>query len=270
MLLAIDIGNSNVVLSIWNGKKWEATSRITSKNEQGSSKEDKYHEFITAYFSDNKPIDTVIISSVVPDLTDIIQDICSKNLKAHIMLVDFNMKSPLCSPPSELGQDLFANAVASYTKSNFVMKRSVISTNKTIPTASLTVDLGTALTFTAVNSQGEIAGVAISTGIESSFKALVGNTAQLSEYKLYIPESALGLNTHESLNSGIMLGYRHLIKGMVAQIKSELNENTKVFATGGLSGLMKTLAPPYDTIFDEINLYHTLDGLRILAEYNSN
>ena len=148
------------------------------------------------------------------------------------------------------------------------MNKSIIGTNKTTPTASITVDMGTALTFIAVDGGGAILGVSITTGIETALNALIKNTGQLQQYDLKIPAQALGKTTHESLNSGIMLGYKHLIKGMVNQIKDEVGEPMKVYATGGLSELMKSLSAPHDTVFDEINPYHTLDGLSILATYN--
>lgn len=282
MLLVIDIGNSNITLAYQSRGMWSDIMRHSTKNEHNEIHAmTVYQNFIARdnvqYTS--QTIDTIIISSVVPTLTPIIQEIIhnifyKNNNAIKIIMVDLTIHSPLTAPiPAELGNDLFANAVASYSKSNLIMNKSVIGTNLTTPTASITVDMGTALSFIAVDGGGTILGVSITTGIETALNALIKNTEientrQLPTYDLNIPVRALGKTTQEALNSGIMLGYKHLIKGMVGQIKDEVGTPMKVYATGGLSKMMKSLAHPHDTVFDEINPYHTLNGLSILATYN--
>lgn len=262
MILAVDIGNTNITIAIWNGKNWGSIYHITT------SKKINHAICFSVYNSvvsevNKSDITIVIISSVVPKLTLDIKNIIATNLECPILLVHTSMKSPLSQEiPQELGQDLFANAVAAYSKSNSVISSEIESM------ASIVVDMGTALTFTAIRGNGTIAGVAISTGIETSYRALVEKTAQISTLPLEMPQSALGLTTQESLNSGLMLGFRYLITGMLAKIKEELQEPCKVYATGGLHKTMSSLAPPHTTIFDEINIYHTLDGLKILAQWN--
>lgn len=266
--MAINIGNSNIMLAIHNGTSWSSMHRLDSRIEYSPN---IYTDYVYAALEQSQAreessITTTIISSVVPRLTSTIEQAVRPLVSCRIILAELTLKSPLASsPPSEMGQDLFANAIAGYVKSNVMIKKSVVSSVKAMPTASITIDMGTALTFTVVNGKGKIMGVAIAPGLETSYVALVNNTALIAETRLQVPTSALGTTTQEALNSGLVLGFSYLIEGMITQIKHELNENTKVYITGGYGSLMESLVTH---LIDEGNMYHTLDGLYLLCQYN--
>ena len=145
--------------------------------------------------------------------------------------------------PHEIGSDLVANAMAGYT----LFKSDV-----------LIVDFGTALTFTTVNKDAEILGVAIAPGIRTAIKALTQNTAKLPDIDLDLPATAIGKNTVHAIRSGVLYGYVGMVKEMVERIRAEVSPELKVVATGGLSHVLHPLKP----VFDRVEPTLTLDGLR--------
>ena len=126
----------------------------------------------------------------------------------------------------------------------------------------IVVDFGTALTFTVMDNDGTIQGVNIAPGIKTALKALVGNTAQLSDIPLELPDTIIGKNTVHAIQSGVLWGYVSLIKGMLEGIKIELNQPCKVIATGGLSNVLE----PLNTEFDLVDVQLTLNGLVLIQE----
>ena len=124
------------------------------------------------------------------------------------------------------------------------------------------VDFGTALTFTTVSAQGQILGVAILPGLATAVRALFTNTAQLPEVPLKLPQSAIGKNTTEAIQAGILLGYEGLVKSLIQRIRAELGGECIAVATGGLSSIIETLQDE----FIEIDTQLTLDGLRVIGE----
>ena len=125
---------------------------------------------------------------------------------------------------------------------------------------------GTALTFTTVSGEGIILGVAIAPGLKTAVKSLFSETAQLPEVPLVVPQSVFGKNTVHAIQSGILLGYESLVRGMISRIRLELDGDCLAVATGGLSSIIETL----NGEFIDINRNLTLDGLRIIGERNKN
>jgi type III pantothenate kinase len=254
MLVAIDIGNTDTVFGIWKGKKWSHIFRIPSKIDEPPIFFDnriRYH-FLENNLSLNA-VKTVVLSSVVPDLTPTLTIVAQEVFGKMPVVVGHNSHpevSVKIDKPDEIGSDLYANAVSAYHKYH---RNAVV------------VDFGTALTFTTVSQTGEILGVAIAPGLKTAVKALFSNTAQLPEVPLKLPESALGKNTTHAIQAGILLGYESLVRGMITRIRRELDGDCIAVATGGLSSIIDTL----NGEFVEINRNLTLDGLRIIGELNS-
>ena len=149
--------------------------------------------------------------------------------------------------PYEIGTDLLANAVAA---------------KELHGGDTIVVDFGTALTFTVVDKDGLILGVNIAPGLKTAIKALVGQTAQLPEVPLELPESVLGKNTIHAIQNGVLWGYISMVEGMLDRIQKELGREVKVVATGGLSSI---LTPLHDR-FDKVDRHLTLEGLRIIHQ----
>lgn len=131
--------------------------------------------------------------------------------------------------------------------------------------AVIVVDFGTALTFTVVDSKGEILGVNIVPGLKTAIGALFTSTSKLPEVELKLPESALGKNTVHAIQAGVLYGYTGLVKGMIETIETETGLTFTIVATGGLSAILTTL----EKTFDEVDRNLTLEGLRLITEANS-
>lgn len=251
MLLAIDIGNSDITIGLWNGSALQNSWRINSRAElpelfYGIKIRD---HFLEASLSIEQ-VRTIVLSSVVPALTEKIQRV-AKNLfiKEPIVLgPDVYEKLPLqILNPFEIGSDLVANAVGAY----FKLKETCI-----------VVDFGTALTFTTVSAEGKILGVSIVPGLRTALRALTQNTAKLFDVPLEMPKSALGTNTVTAIQSGIVIGYEGLVKNVVGAIRRELQVDCPAIATGGLSFVITSLKEFFHTVDPHL----TLDGLRIIGE----
>ena len=254
MLLALDIGNSEITIGLWDKEVWTHHWRIPSLPDQP---ELFYGIKINDYFLEQSaPIQSVrkiVVSSVVPGLTEKIQNVILAVFKQEPILLGPTVYQHLpieILNPYEIGSDLVANAMAAYMK----YKQTCI-----------VVDFGTALTFLTISKEGKILGVSIAPGLKTAIKALSQNTAKLFEVPLTMPTSSLGKNTATAIQSGILLGYEGLVKNVVEKIRSELNENCLVIATGGLASIIT----PLQAFFDVIDHKHTLDGLRFIADHKA-
>lgn len=251
MLLAVDVGNTDAVFGLYEGGSWDHIWRMKSSvQDQESHYESKLRlHFLEAglWFGD---VDTVVLSSVVPALTPVIQRTLKSLFSEDIIIVGPDILPGLkmqIDQPHEIGADLIANAVAVSARYH---QNCVV------------VDFGTALTFTTVSENGQILGVAILPGLMTAVKALFANTAQLPEVPLKLPDSAIGKNTVEAIQAGILLGYEGLVKSLILRIRTELGGDCIAVATGGLSSIIETLRDE----FVEIDRQLTLDGLRIIGE----
>lgn len=250
MLLAFDIGNSDITMGLWNGNSWRVL-RIPSRTDRP---ELFYGIKIRDYFLEAAlPIDLVeiiVISSVVPGLTDKIKNVVRSLFRREPVMLGPGVyeKLPIVVlNPYEIGTDLVANATAAY----FKYKKTCI-----------VVDFGTALTFTTISGEGKILGVSIVPGLRTAVRALSQNTAKLFDVPLEMPTSALGRNTVSAIQSGIVIGYEGLVKSMVHAIRQELKVECLAIATGGLSFVITSLKG----FFHEVDPQLTLEGLRIIGE----
>jgi len=252
MVLAFDIGNSDITIGLYNDNAWKHTWRVPS---QADLPEMFYAMKVRDYFLENRirldVVSSVVISSVVPDLT-------GKLVHAARTLFE---KDPLVLGPAvyeklpikilrpyEIGSDLVCNAFAAYT----FFKRSCV-----------VVDFGTALTFTTLSQDGEILGVSIAPGLKTAIKSLSQNTAKLFDVPLVMPVSVLGRGTVHAIQAGVLVGYEGMVKHMLQRIRMELNDDgLKAVATGGLSSII----PSLKETFDHIDPNLTLNGLRLIGE----
>lgn len=257
MVLTVDIGNSNIAFGIHSGETIVEHWRLRT---DASKTADEYRVLFKSLLSESsvpaEEVERVVVSSVVPaltaPLTAMIGSLAGQKplIVSRHLTTGLNAKAPV---PEELGADLLANAVAA----NALFESHVI-----------VIDFGTALTFTAVSSDGVILGVTISPGLRASLQALTANTAQLLNVELLPPPNTLGQNTVHSIQSGIVLGYVSLVEGLVARMKEDIRRerpgDVTVVATGGMADSIA----PLTEVFDEIRPWHTLDGLRVFADLN--
>lgn len=255
MLLAIDVGNTNIVIGLHSENNWIKSWRIATVH---SKMPDEYSVIVRDLLKEigieGNNISNAIISSVVPVLTPKLEEMIKSLTNIEPIIVGPGVKTGLkikIGNPNELGSDIVSNSVAAHqlVKSNVIV-----------------VDFGTALTFTAITENGEIAGVSIAPGLQFAAETLSRNTAQLPQVWLKSPKKAIGTNTIESIQSGVIYGYTGLVEKLVDMMKKELGGIVQVIATGGKSGV---IAPLTDRI-DRIEPWLILDGLKLIAEKNSN
>lgn len=247
MLLAVDIGNTNIVFGVHHLNKWLNHWRIqTDHLKTADEYEVIFRSLLGAAGMQNNKITTVILSSVVPSLVHPFHEMLNE-LFPGSALITVNPSIYSCLPvkvmnPYEIGSDLVANAVAAYQKYGKL---------------TTVVDFGTALTFTTIGKDAEIRGVAIAPGLLTAVSALAGKTAQLPEIHLSAPPSVLGENTIHAIQSGIVFGFTGLVDSIIERTRDELQESLTVVATGGLS---RIIAPLTKSI-RHIEPLLTLDGL---------
>ncbi len=251
MLLAIDIGNTNIVLGVFQEKKLVHHWKIQTEKEKTS---DEYGVTLLNLFSLSGPekteIQSVIISSVVPPLTPIFEDLSKSLFQVKPVVVGPGLKtgmSILYENPLEVGADRVVAAVAAYEIHGG---------------PCIVVDFGTATTFDAVSSGGEYLGGAIAPGIQISAEALYLKTAKLPRIEIKKPKKAIGRTTVTSMQSGLYFGYVGLVSKIIEELKGELGEETTVISTGGFAAQISHEITAIDA--HEPNLI--LEGLRIIHE----
>ena len=253
MLLAIDAGNSNVLVGVYKGDVLVHEWRLLTETEKTV---DEYGIlFQNLYRSAHLVIEEtedIIISCVVPPLLSTFDELCAKYFHRTPLIVGPGVKTGIpihYDNPREVGADRIVNAVAAYETHN----KSLI-----------VVDFGTATTFDCISTQGEYIGGAIAPGIMISSEALFHRASKLPRVELVRPQTVIGKNTIASMQAGIIYGYVGLIDGIVNRMKKEMGGDPLVIATGGLAPL---IAPESETI-EEVDEYLTLKGLHIIYVKN--
>jgi len=252
MLLAVDIGNTDITLGLYKDAKWAYIWRISSASHHPELYYGiKLRDFFFEATLDTEKVGTIVISSVVPDLTNTIVSVVRTLFQKKPIVLGPEVYNGLpikVLNPYEIGSDLVSNALAAYQKFN---------------SQCVVVDFGTALTFTTIAGDGEIVGVAIAPGLKTAIRSLSQNTAKLFDVPLEMPATALGKNTVHAIQAGILLGYEGLVRSMLERIKNEMKSNAlPSVATGGLSSIIE----PLKNVFTAIDPHLTLDGLRIVGE----
>ncbi|MEL6731070.1 MAG: type III pantothenate kinase [Bacteroidota bacterium] len=246
-LLAVDIGNSDIVFGLHDGTNWLPQWRHPSSDYLHTVQTIEQRSRETGI--NLSSMEHVIFSSVVPGISPFVLDLVRQHTQREplVMGPELYLQADIhIDNPWEIGSDLVANAIAGFTHTQ---------------SHCVVVDFGTALTFTIVDHTGHIMGVTIAPGLKTAMNSLFMNTAQLPQVPLEFPPSALGKTTAHALQSGIMLGYVGLVKEILGQIRKDTGKPFKTLATGGLSNVMT----PLHDFFDHIDLNLTLDGLRFIA-----
>jgi len=254
VLLAIDTGNTQTVLGLFDGAELVSSWRIATNPERTSDE----HALVVAQLLDleGHPAEDVItgiaIASTVPALTATLRAMTARWFDVPTLVLEPGVRSGaaiLADNPKEVGADRVANTVAVHTL---------------FGGPAVVVDFGTSTNFDVVSAKGEYLGGAIVPGIEISLDALFGRAAALRRVELVEPRNVIGRTTVECIQSGALYGYTDLVDGMCRRMRKELGGAT-VVATGGLSGLISPLS---DTI-DHHEPWLTLHGLRLVFERNT-
>ena len=260
MLLAVDVGNTNVVLGVFNGEELIESWRMATDNKRSA---DEYGTIIDMMLRhdgvDPKEIDDIIISSVVPSLLFTLEHMCLKFYNRSAIVIETGIKTGLrikYDDPRQVGSDRIVNSVAAHTKygGNLIV-----------------VDFGTATTFCCVAAEGSFLGGAIAPGIKTQAAALFEHTAKLPNVDLELPGKFICKNTTEGMQAGLIYGHMGFTEHMIAGMKKEMSEQLgckpeeiKVVATGGMATMVESGVDCIDFIDRRL----TLNGLQILYEKN--
>jgi type III pantothenate kinase len=253
MLLAVDIGNTNITIGMFKGEELTGTWRISTGVHRTP---DEYAATLLSLLRqqglDAPDVTKIAMCSVVPPLTTTFADLSQRYFHATPLIVGAGVKTGVrirMDNPREVGADRIADAAAAH----HLYSGPVII-----------IDLGTATTFGIVSKEGDYIGGIIATGIATAAEALFTRTAQLPRVELTHPKHVIGTNTVTAMQSGIIYGYASLVEGMLARIHQELGEKALVVATGGYAELIARETK----VIDKVNLDLTLIGLRLIYEMN--
>lgn len=251
MLLAIDIGNTNITLGLWDGQTWRLQWRLRTVHEKTVDEYGIYLKMLLSEVGLTGAVNEVILSSVVPPLSKTFAAACERYLGCSVAQVGAEIDAGIrvaTENPAEVGADRIVNATAAY---------------HLYPGACIIVDMGTATTLDVVSDEGALLGVIIAPGLELAAEALTVRAAQLGRVALEAPPQVLGRNTVHAMQSGLIFGYTCLIEGLVRRVQEEMDmAGATVVGTGGLINLIT----PHTEAIDEVEPWLTLTGLRLINE----
>jgi len=253
-ILAIDVGNTNIVLGVYEGAKLLRTWRLATVHDRT---EDELAVSLDALLSQEdlalSELDALVVGSVVPPLTLAFTRLAERYLERPAFVIGPGVKTGVrlrVDNPSEVGADRIANTLAAHRRYGG---------------PAVIVDFGTTTNFDVVSGEGDFLGGSFAPGLEISAESLFGRASRLFRVPLVPPAAAIGKNTADCLRSGIVFGYVGLIEGLLARIVAELPAKPRVIATGGLATTIAPLAKGIEKVDDDL----TLEGLRMLYELNA-
>ncbi|KAF6625992.1 MULTISPECIES: type III pantothenate kinase [Paenibacillus] len=254
MILVVDVGNTNIVLGIYEGRELLHHYRISTSRQATA---DEYGVLIHNLFSMGgvlkEDIQGVIISSVVPPLVRVLEEMCDKYIGKTPLIVGPGIKTGLnlrYENPREVGADRIVNAVAAVERFGGPL---------------VVVDFGTATTFDCIDDKGNYLGGVIVPGIGISTEALYQRASKLPRIELEKPKKVIGRNTVHAMQAGIIFGYAGQVDGIVRRIKEEMQAEPTVIATGGLAELIASETESIQKVLPML----TLEGLRIIYQRNA-
>jgi type III pantothenate kinase len=254
VLLAVDVGNTNVTLALFEGERLVADWRVTSHRERTA---DELAVDLSQLFNlrgfDLDVVTGVVISSVVPNLNPALIETSRRYLNCEPVMVGPGVKTSVrvrYENPKDVGADRIANALAAFSKYGGPV---------------VVIDFGTAVTYDAISAEGDYLGGAIAPGVEISLDALVSHTAMLRRVEAVAPDSVIGRNTITSIQSGLIWGFVAQVEGMVERMIAELGGKATVIATGGQAGMVAGLTH----VIQAVDPLLTLEGLRLIYLQNA-
>lgn len=252
MLLAVDIGNTNIVVGAYVDEQLRASWRLAT---DASRMADEYAVLLDGLFRyaelTLKDVTAVVLCSVVPALTTTFEELAERYCALKPIVVGPGIRTGikiLYENPREVGADRIANAVATF---------------HLYGGPAIVIDFGTATTFDALSADGEYIGGAIAPGLTIAAEALFQRAARLYRVELKRPKAVIGRNTGSSVQSGLVYGYVGLIEGLVERFKGEMGP-ARMIATGGLAEVIAAESPSVEII----NPLLTLEGLRLIYDQN--
>ena len=253
MLLAVDVGNTNIVIGVFDGERLAADFRLhTDDRATGDELGLVFTDLIEHAGLSPQVIDAIVVSSVVPSLRRSFELLSQRYFGRSPMIVGPGTRTGIrihYDDPRQVGADRIANAIAA---------------RHLYGVPAVLVDFGTATTFDAIGEDGDYLGGAIAPGIQVSHDALVSHAALLPRVELVAPPAAVGHNTTASMQSGIVFGYAGLVEGLVARFRAEIGTHAKVIATGGVVEDLARLIGVIDIVDEQL----TLTGLRLIHQQN--
>ena len=249
MLLAADIGNTNITLALFDGDKYIKDFRITSDRNLSPI---EYRNILFSLFKDYK-VDSCIIGSVVDELNLKFKSAIDKVFKINSVIVSNSMDlgfSIKIDNPDELGADRIANAATATTEYD---------------KAVIVVDFGTATSFDIINSNKEFLGGVIAPGIRTQLNSLSTATSKLPKCDPQHSNNTIGTNTIDAIMSGVLRGTAYMVDGIIEQCEMELDEQAVIIATGGNSSLVTCYCKRN---FDKVDPHFTIKGLKYIYDRN--
>jgi type III pantothenate kinase len=253
MLLAVDVGNTQTVLGLFEGEELAEHWRLATEAERtGDELAALFANLLELRGRTFGDVSGVSLSSTVPLLVRAYQDLAERHMEAPLLVLGPGTRTGLpilYDDPREVGPDRIANAVAARERYG---------------APCIVVDFGTSTNFDAVSAEGEYVGGVLAPGIEISMDALFARAARLTKVDFVEPETVIGKTTTASLQSGLVYGFAGQVDGIVERMRSELGDTAPAIATGGLAEL---IAPHTKTI-EKVDPLLTLDGLRLVWDRN--
>ena len=253
MLLAVDIGNTNITMGVFDDDDLAAKWRIAT---DASRLADEYALMVNQLLPyrglSPAKVNAVAVCSVVPPLTPTFVELCRANFGVEPLVVGAGTRTGiriLYDNPRDVGADRIADAAAAL---------------HLYGGPAIVVDMGTATVFDAISEKGEYLGGAIAPGLSVASDALFHSTSMLRRVDLAMPPQAIGKNTVHAIQSGLVLGSAEMVKGMVARFDRELGGGSKIIGTGGLAALVERVANIFDVVDEDL----TLAGLKLIHEMN--